>query len=484
MKKHLFFLVGLLGLNSVSHAVSVNEHGLGQVLLFPFYTAVSGNDTYINVANKTDQVKAVKVRFREGMNGQVVLDFNVYLSPFDHWSGVVFSNNIDMVFLQTGDTSCTVPAIPGPGGGVTMAIASFAADSVNDRARAGQGYVEVIEMGVVTGSLAEDATHVDKTIDLTGWPTKYKREPADCAALTAAWNSGVWASDPTVDMQPASGGLSGYGVLINVTQGTDASYNAVALNGFASDKILHGGPGSATPSLNDADPVAKLIDNGTFYQIETATGIDAVSAVLMKNTISNDYVLEPTINAGTDWVMTFPTKHEYVNEHIDADGQAVALAPFTMPWNAESSSACEDLTKDRGGDITPVRFYDREQNSDTPSNFSFGGYQPTELCTETSILSFNGSDVLGSLASGSSIGVPLYMNEFNNGWMEIDFKTIADPMRTRELKSVTHTLSGLPIIGFAVQKYVNHTLHIDGESILSNYAGAVNHNATRKVTTP
>ena len=69
---------------SAAHAVNVNNDGLGEVLLFPYYTAAAGNDTYINIVNTTADVKAVKVRFVEGMNSVEVLDFNLYLSPYDH----------------------------------------------------------------------------------------------------------------------------------------------------------------------------------------------------------------------------------------------------------------------------------------------------------------------------------------------------------------------------------------------------------------
>ena len=42
---------------------------------------------------------------------------------------------------------------------------------------------------------------------------------------------------------------------------------------------------------------------------------------------------------------------------------------------------------------------------------------------------------------------------------------------------------GLPVIGFAVQKYVNGTLDVDGVSVLSNYAGSFEHKATRDIST-
>ena len=69
-------LVGAMG---TSQAVYNNPDGLGEVLIFPYYTVEGTIDTYINLVNTTSVVKAVKVRFLEGMNSQEVIDFNLYL---------------------------------------------------------------------------------------------------------------------------------------------------------------------------------------------------------------------------------------------------------------------------------------------------------------------------------------------------------------------------------------------------------------------
>ncbi|MGB5098482.1 MAG: hypothetical protein WBN82_11300, partial [Porticoccaceae bacterium] len=53
---------------SAAHAVHVNPDGLGQVLLYPYYTVQNNFVTAIHVVNTTDQAKAVKVRFLEGKN--------------------------------------------------------------------------------------------------------------------------------------------------------------------------------------------------------------------------------------------------------------------------------------------------------------------------------------------------------------------------------------------------------------------------------
>src|SRR5690554_4995677 len=81
--------MGMGLMSTAAQAVYVNAQGTGQVLLYPYYSADSGNDTYVQVVNTSDIGKAVKVRFVESKNSQEVLDFNLYLSPHDVWAGAI-----------------------------------------------------------------------------------------------------------------------------------------------------------------------------------------------------------------------------------------------------------------------------------------------------------------------------------------------------------------------------------------------------------
>src|SRR5690606_15663619 len=92
MKKKLLplaMLAGLAGAAGTAQAVYLNSDGLGEALIYPFYTVEDGQNTYVHIANTTDFYKAVKVRFLEGENSHEVLDFNLYLSPHDIWTGAI-----------------------------------------------------------------------------------------------------------------------------------------------------------------------------------------------------------------------------------------------------------------------------------------------------------------------------------------------------------------------------------------------------------
>ena len=110
--------LGALGATGVAQAVSVNPDGLGQALIYPYYTVrtvptgLVGSDAAYNsllsVVNSTASAKAVKVRFLEGKNSREVLDFNLYLSAKDVWTAAIIPTT-DGAGIFTADKSCTMP---------------------------------------------------------------------------------------------------------------------------------------------------------------------------------------------------------------------------------------------------------------------------------------------------------------------------------------------------------------------------------------
>ena len=61
-------IAGTVGIANLASAVNLNPDGLGQVLLYPYYTVNSNGvgdnlQTLFSVVNTTYQGKAIKVRF-------------------------------------------------------------------------------------------------------------------------------------------------------------------------------------------------------------------------------------------------------------------------------------------------------------------------------------------------------------------------------------------------------------------------------------
>jgi hypothetical protein len=111
MKKSLSQAVAvatLLSAAAVTQAApAIEPGGMGSALLYPVFTVDNNNSTLVSVTNTTDEYKAVKVRFLEGMNSAEVLDFHLYLSPQDVWSGSIVAT-ANGAKLMSNDTSCIV----------------------------------------------------------------------------------------------------------------------------------------------------------------------------------------------------------------------------------------------------------------------------------------------------------------------------------------------------------------------------------------
>jgi hypothetical protein len=536
MKKTLLSTAVALGVASTASAefMHINPEGLGEALIYPYYSTVNGSSTNIHIVNTTGAPKAVKVRILEGENSIEVLDFNLYLSAEDHFAFAIADNpDGGNAMLVTADNSCTVPELgTANAGGATDGSQETTADgrtlryqpfvnfaylgdtedddptttTVNeaydntslDRTRA--GYIEVIEMGqldtedtdssTATAAAANAAFSAAITHGANG-------VPANCALVRAAWaTGGIWNTDPTADFVSlwAGGGLYGFGNVVNVAEGTSFGYDAIAIDDFVDEDgvqapigaELHEVPGTELPSLQQGSDLAAVFNDGNVVFAGFTDSRDAVSALFMSSQIMNDYVVDSAIGAKTDWVVTMPTKRFYVN----GNGTPEALGPFSENWDGLRS--CEPVSVDH---------WDREEAFTAPAvagaQFSprppaaAAGPDPV-LCTEVSVIEMGENGALETSADitygfADSIG-------YDEGWARISFlradipNSIASTTTDVGTRAIvgdvldstgaaitgdpTVTFNGLPVAGFAVVEYV-----FDGVSdgVIANYSFSTEH---------
>ena len=468
--------LGALAATGVAQAVSVNHDGLGQVLIYPYYTVRSvgipvgttppsvidaAYNSLLSVVNSTSSAKAVKVRFLEGKNSREVLDFNLYLSAKDVWTAAIIPTT-DGAGIFTADKSCTTPIVStssaSPTPFVNYAYTGDTGGNTLDRTR--EGYVEIIEMGDVVGSTATAATHVNGVPPCT----------ASALAFPTAPNNTV----------AGGGGLFGTMTLINVLKGEDFGVDATALNGFSTLPLWFE-PADVRPTLASVNPKRSVVVAGTNVFITdwatSGNGADPVSAVLMHDNVFNEFVVEASTKSGTDWVVTFPTKREYV-----AVGSGSASKLFQSNFN---NGSCDDVV---------VTQYDREERT-IISQTSFSPPPPTQtdaLCWEANVLTIGSRTVLGA-KNGNSIPTT-----FSAGWIAMNFRGPTVPSTRHQLvgggstvfNTVTGgtfgllqtTFNGLPVVGFAAITFENETLTVGpGSAIQSNYGGNFNHKVTTDV---
>ena len=496
---HMAVMAGLGAFGAVgsANAVHVNPDGTGQVLIYPYYTVrtaatsiASGSyNTYISITNTENTAKAVKVRFKEGKNSREVLDFNLFLSAHDVWTGYI-EPTTNGAILKSDDKSCTVGTIPAAGQPFSNAAYSGAnadnEDATLDRTR--EGYVEMILMGDIISTGAGSAslalltaiTHVNGVAPCTASVLN----TADAAGLSVAAGAAGYLTANT------TGGLMGSASLVNPTTGVDYSYDAVAVNNWTA--LTHGTVStSLAPGLYSGSIAASEVFLGG--GIRTATwaadaapltataNAKALSAVLMHNNVMNEFVLDTGTTSGTDWVVTFPTKNLFVGTDTLTGGSRDHTATAFFPFNENFGlgGSCDTVT---------LTQYDREERTTVAA----GGFSPSvtvtnDLCWEANVITFNGSSILGSTNSYNTNVT------YQNGWMSLglnhgpyvsgsDTRLTAAASFTNGVADLTPNYNGLPVTGFMVQDFINSTIVTGaGATPGAAFGGNFNHKYSRLI---
>jgi hypothetical protein len=267
-------IIGTMGMVTTAQAVNIDPDGKGQVLLFPYYNVNNNFVTQFSITNTTEYYKVIKLRFRESAESNDVLDFNVYMSPYDQWTAAIRMNDAGGANIVTTDESCTYPdnsALKEPGANF---LSFYDAVDVEDVT---EGYLEVIEIGVIAaGEFDYDASgtvgdigdyavvdpsvaDADKVRIADMIDHGNTGVPADCGAIMDAWNNGgftngAMAGGIAVDTNVINpygadginsglvsrdtdgnlllGGITGYSILLNYEVGAAFVADATAIAAY------------------------------------------------------------------------------------------------------------------------------------------------------------------------------------------------------------------------------------------------------------
>ncbi len=444
--KKLILLAGLFTVCQ-SQAVNVNKQGLGEVLIYPYYTVNNNHNTLYTIVNTTADTKAAKVTFREGENGAEVLSFNVYLSAFDVWVGGLshvqssFTGHVGepTALHVTNDTSCS-PFLVKSGQEFLPFVIDLDSNN-NSMRRTTDGHIEVMELSTFNGVTVAWADHANTGV------------PQGCDFIEGDWSdNGIY---DTADEENPSGGLMGSATILDVSEGTAVGYDAIALEAFWQGPGMHTEVGSLVPNLNNAFPQSLRMNGETALLTDWASGAEAVSASLTQHKLYNEYDITSFLAAKAEWVVTFPSKYLHTNG-------IQAVPPFTQTW--DGINACEHVS---------IKVWDREEiNEDVMHN---------NVCFSTNVFEFlsSGSPPNGeSSILGSDNLVTVYQGNDNNateaGWAELSFNAPGQAM----ISATDLRYSGLPTSGFMLQRYVNAGAP---PGILAIYAGLFPHRSETKI---
>lgn len=494
--KKLALAVGLglggLALIPSTQAMNLATDGLGQVLIFPYYTVQGGWTTLFNITNTSDQIVAAKVRFHESYNSRDVFDFNVIMSPHDVWNGWVADNGEGPSF-HTEDKTCTtlvnVPVdvaadgvpfyAPDLGIDGTIAYTGSAADGgPTDITRMNEGYVEVIMMGASTTSFVPAIAFPGS--DLILGAIHSNGTPPGCQRLATAFLTypGNIGTDSFATLQAyfsTQAGLNplkGSYNLVNASKGWTASGSPTTIANFTTSPLMTttlpsggGVPFNLSflePSLNSGNtrPVGTgPTDAALPVLATTAGGVNAVSTLLARTHVINQWTrITQSTNAwvtASDSVLTFPTKAFYVDNWPGSDFSAraagrttVALPtipvavptayPTPFPQTFDDSTTNPVTRRGSASLGIPFSIYNREEAAQTGAGISPGTNRV--MLYESNVLTFGvpGSTGTNILASANPRGITPLPGD--SGYFDI-LLTAAD---------ATNIPQGLPVISFGI----------------------------------
>lgn len=430
-------------------AVNLTNDGIGQVVIFPYYTVNGGFDNYLNVTNTSGDTVAFKVRFRESYNSQDVRDFNVILSPYDVWTALITTSDDDSrATIRTKDTTCTSPALPELGDGwrgidftnIAYAQAATADNGPQGVDRTKEGYYEVIEMGVANSTsegnaIAAAALHHGGSGFNTQTPTLSQVPSFGGGTVPGCSYFVPWDQQDMEDgLDAPENNLKANATLINVENGNAAGIDPTILANFVTDgDDIAYEPFDEFPDWDDADPAVSVvaIDDpavafgnlgifpGDVIVEGQDSGTEAVTAVLNRASVVNEFLARD--GGRSEWVVTFPTKRY----HVDPELVNSPVAPFNELFTGSAGAArsCDDIR---------YTLYDREEFTFTPDDPTeippFSPLPPEiiieegrlALCYEVNTIAFHqGDEVIDDiLASPLVLGIDT-SSTGANGWMDL-----------------------------------------------------------------
>lgn len=480
MKKSILSLgaavaLGSLGFAGTAHAIAVfdtdgatatevglHASGTGHKLFTPYYTAQGNMASLINIVNTdTANGKAVKVRFRGAANSDDVLDFTLFLSPGDVWSGMVSQNAAGRAQISTPDTSCTIPSQDQwPGVFSDLRLPSGLSEEATN-ALTREGYVEVLNMAdIPSGSALYTAIkHKDGVAPCTPDAFADLLSPNVVSAAEARATYGL--DNPTgglmgswaIFQQDAQGAFSGAQTALVAFDGAkpglfngllerqpaafafapqiDTPITGLTVSDQTADQLL--AQGIVTPLWFDLPDMSTPMFTG----VTPVDQANAISDALAKPNVVNEYVATAAgapVPFTTDWVVSQPTRryHAVVNY--------AGTTPATQLLETTGSNYYTDLSvRNTEYGLQACRSfslgsYDREEGAKASS----GGFSPGTTfpyCGEVFVAQFGAESALKAAVTVRNVNSVLAGQA---GWASL---------RTGN--------GGLPIVGYAAIQFKN-----------------------------
>jgi hypothetical protein len=494
------------------------ESGTGHILVVPYFTAQNGQMSVVHLVN-TDTVngKAVKLRYRGAGNGDTLLDFTILLSPTDVWTGAVQVGNDGRAHIITADTSCTYPRIQ------PSQVQPFSTARLNPNWSAAEmanntreGYVEAIVMADIPsdqryGSGGNNQSALYTAIYPVAGVPPCTPSALDVALLT---DTSVEAVAAGRGFATPTGTLMGSWYIIDVPGTTTFAGAATAFTAVNSSGQSARGNYVLFPQSNEAvaqperftnDPLLvsaglagrSLSSNGNLFTLTQAALLQArfsdlpdlstpyylpasvqnarrtvgeLSQAIAAKQVRNQYALDSSISAKTDWVLSMPTKRYSVAYDYSAQGNTLrtVYSPVSPPASARMyfHDTSQIVDTSRGqllnnlGNYSTATF-DRSGTGNVTGAVFIATTPPLWLRGMVAVVSLGNTGATSALGS-SLTNQRLEYGLFTHGWMSINTEG------TNEL--------GLPLLGASFIKLTNPSAQ---PGVSGNYGITWPHGYTR-----
>lgn len=452
--------------------VKVAPNGKGDLIIFPFYfTANGGWETKMSIVNTSTKYSVVaKVIIRSHYYSEELLDFLIYLTPADVWTGT-FKNEGQGALISSTDDSMLVSnnAFASPSNPVNKLLFPPSCTDVSPFDSADYGYVEVVESWYADLNNSVYTTAFAQKIAEEDWRTA---RPVSKEYLRYVYNS-VWidGNGGIVDNVAANGspGLP----RLNDVDSLDQTINVLAAHMQFQNPMVSGmtsGMRATVFADFDCQEPLDATELSGLQVISARNTIGEIEAALAKDNLAMEYVNRQADGELTAHIMSFPTKlsrwstvagDDYCR-YINGD---IAGAFWIDPNAPGGENNINDFASNAYRCLSyTAPIFDLKENSEEPAPddpFSGGEVDVpvSSFCEEVNLLATSGFPVL-----------------FDEGWVNYNFvytgrgennPTDFRPRQEEPAGQLFHYY-GAPAIG-SIIKFVNGGLkmfesaHTDGE---------------------
>ena len=363
LKKSLAAALGAMLMAGSAAAVEVAPGGKGDVLIAPLFMTGGGWTSEFKVINTNTVDSAVaKVVFHAPGRSQEVLDFLIFLSPGDVWTGTLMQNADGSIGVSSTDPSSITVSQAANGCPSATGTPGFDPTQARFTVPYTTGYATIFETRMVRGLGAA---------------------PVNKAAVLAAYATACGAATP-ITAADTDNVLVGSVTLANPQNGNKLSLPMTALANY--DNTTYHSVGALTGFFNNAALSTK-------QQVEDALWASNF-AVPFNNTAGNF----------TYAAVTFPTKETYA---LSANSQYSGFFP-----------AIQDAVNDIGTAV-PVTYAVRNEEEQVLGTVGCT-FSP---CSPASIVSLPREVNVVALAAGGSIATStssqVNTESFTKGWVNV-----------------------------------------------------------------